>query len=62
MSEQERNSDRHGELMTQSEAREEAKRLQAEGIMAIAGTVPLNSWGGQEKGWTVYLISGEYKK
>lgn len=42
-------------LMTQTEARQEAKRLQDKGIFAIAGAVPLNSWGGHEDGWTVYI-------
>jgi len=61
MSDEPRKSDKYGELMTQTEARQEAKRLYEEsGIMAIAGPVPLNSWGGQEKGWTVYIVSGVY--
>lgn len=63
MDEEERQSDKYGPLMTQTEARKEAKRLYEEdGIMAVAGPVPLNSWGGQEKGWTVYIVSGEHKR
>lgn len=47
-------------LMTQSEARGEAKRLNKEeappyGTAWIAVAVPESSWGGQEKGWTVRL-------
>jgi hypothetical protein len=43
------------DLMTQSEARAEAKRLHAGGIPAIAHAVPVASWGGHEKGWTVTI-------
>lgn len=48
-------------LMTQTEARTEAKRLNASGeipdqLVAIAVAVPRNSWGGHEKGWTVILV------
>lgn len=50
------------DLLTQTEARAEAKRLNAErcapeGLAYIAHTVPRSSWGGHEKGWTVSLES-----
>jgi hypothetical protein len=41
--------------MTQTEARTEARALQAQGIPAVAGTVPLTAWGGHEREWTVYI-------
>lgn len=45
-------------LMPQEAAREEAKELNAAGrvpvgLVAIAVPYPRDSWGGQEKGWTV---------
>lgn len=48
-------------LMTQSEARKRAKELNGEwlplGMANVAHPVPLNSWGGHEKGWTVSLVA-----
>lgn len=48
-------------LLTQTEARAEARRLNEagdhpEGMVNIAQPVPAQSWGGQERGWTVALI------
>lgn len=43
------------ELMTQYEARKQAAQLRREGIPAVAGAVPIGSWGGCEQGWTVYI-------
>lgn len=45
-------------LMTQTEARTEAKRindanLAPAGTVAVASRYPANSWSGQEKGWVV---------
>lgn len=48
-------SDNLGKLMTQTEARREARALGERGIPAVATTVPANCWGGNEKGWTVYI-------
>lgn len=50
------------DLLSQTDARREARRLNdegkvPEGLIAIAGAVPLNSWGGQERGWTVYYVA-----
>lgn len=48
-------------LLTQSEARDEAKRLNQEwtpeGMVNIAHPVPFSSWGGHEKGWSVSLVA-----
>lgn len=49
-------------LMTQTEARCEAKRLNnaedyPEGMVNIAATVPERAWGGTERGWTVRLVA-----
>jgi hypothetical protein len=43
------------DLMTQAEARQQAAQLRQEGIPAVAGAVPLGSWGGHEQGWAVYI-------
>jgi hypothetical protein len=45
-------------LMTQTEARTEAKRLNTDGLVpaglvAVAVAWPIRSWGGHEQGWTV---------
>lgn len=46
--------------MTQIEARRKAKALAAQGIPAIAGSVPLGAWSGHEKHWGIYLlVSGQ---
>jgi hypothetical protein len=44
-------------LMSMEDARREASELRKNGIPAVAGTVPPGSWGGAEKGWTVYIGS-----
>lgn len=52
------------ELMTQTEARRQAKHdneagtLPA-GLVAIAVPVPRGAWGGHEKGWTVEYVPRE---
>lgn len=51
-------SDKFGKLMTRSCVRPLLCRLGEKGIPAIAGPVSPNSWGGHEKGWTVYLPNG----
>lgn len=50
-----RSADKLGPLMTQGEARAEARAMAGRGIACVAGTVPLGCWGGAEKGWTVYI-------
>lgn len=45
------------DLLTQAEARAEAKRLSAEGVPHIAVPVPAGSWGGTERGWTVVVLA-----
>jgi len=44
--------------MTQTEARKRAKVKQGNGLPVIAGAVPLASWGGREKEWGLYLVTG----
>lgn len=51
-------------LISQSEARREAKRLNDSGevpedLIAVALPVPFSSWGGREKGWTVAYFHKE---
>lgn len=43
-------------LVSQSEAREQARALTEAGTPAVAVPVPLGSWGGTEEGWTVNLL------
>lgn len=47
-------------LITQSEARAEAKRLNVDrkpgDPIAIAVAYPKSSWGGREEGWTVNYV------
>jgi hypothetical protein len=45
-----------GRQMSQIEARREARRLQKQGLNAIAESVPRGAWGGTEKYWTVVLV------
>jgi hypothetical protein len=52
-------SDQH--LISQSAARQQARELNEAGdypagMVNIAHPVPVNSWGGQEKGWSVSLV------
>jgi hypothetical protein len=47
--------------MTQTEARQEAKRLNEsdelpKGLAAIATANPMGSWGGREREWVVTLV------
>lgn len=45
--------------MKQKEARRRARELTSESggrSQYIASTVPLNAWGGRERGWAVYQI------
>lgn len=45
--------------MKQKEARRRAKELTSERSgksQFVASTVPLNAWGGRERGWAVYMI------
>ena len=49
------------QLMTQGDARREAKRIYAagefpDGLIPVATAWPPNSWGGAEKGWTVTYV------
>jgi len=48
-------------LLTQTQARQEARRLNdagdhPEGMVNIAQAVPAQSWGGRERGWTIALV------
>lgn len=49
------------DLLTQTEARKLAHKLNERGTPKgtgyIAHAIPINSWGGQEHGWSVSLIS-----
>lgn len=50
------------DLITQSEARQLARRLNEasdhpEGMVNIAHAVPIGSWGGHEQGWSVSLVA-----
>lgn len=52
------------ELLTQADARTEAKRLNDEhlvpdDLVAVAARYPLGAWGGQEQGWTVTYVPKE---
>lgn len=54
-------SDTPADLLTQAAARQLARQLNAdndvvEGHVNVAHTVPINAWGGREKGWTVSLV------
>ncbi len=55
-----RSSVKQDDLVTQTEARKLAQKLNEHGTPAgtgyIAHTIPRNAWGGQEHGWTVSLI------
>lgn len=48
------------QLLSQTEARQQARALNNEsptpGIAWIAHAVPLGSWGGHEKGWSVSAV------
>ena len=48
---------KRSDLLTQSEARAEARRIsEEEGSITIATPVPYDSWGGEEDGWTVTTL------
>jgi hypothetical protein len=48
------------DLLTQSAAREQARKLNEgwnpPGMVNVAHAVPIGSWGGHEKGWSVSLV------
>lgn len=46
-------------MMTQTEARREAKALNDSGHLAIAEAVSPGSWGGTEQGWRVKVLDVE---
>lgn len=49
-------------LLSQTEARQEARKLNetplASGLVHVAAPFPFGSWGGEEKGWTVITVDG----
>jgi hypothetical protein len=50
------------DLMTQAQARAEARRLNEDGLVpaelvAVAVPWPTTSWGGHEEGWTVCYVA-----
>lgn len=46
------------ELLSQADARQQARALTEAGTPAVAVAVPSGSWGGTEQGWTVNLLAG----
>jgi len=48
--------------MTQTEARKLAAQRKALGSPAVAGAYPLDSWGGKEECWAVYMLTSSALK
>lgn len=43
--------------MSQREARKRALVKRTNGLPVVAAAVPINSWGGKEEQWGLYLVT-----